>query len=66
MIRVVLSWIPHNRYNPVTEFIETVTEPLLSPFRNIIRPEKVGGLDLSPIFAFIALNLLETLIYRLL
>lgn len=34
-----------------------ICEPLLAPFRKLL--PNLGGLDISPIFAFIALNLLD-------
>ncbi|MEI6863589.1 MAG: YggT family protein, partial [Candidatus Omnitrophota bacterium] len=39
-------------YNPIVSFINTVTEPLLAPFRKIIPSYKIG-IDLSPIFALL-------------
>ncbi len=60
IIRCFLSWIPHSPYNSVIKIIYDVTEPILKPFRMI----KIGGpnmmLDLSPIFAFLALTVIQT------
>ncbi|RAP38796.1 hypothetical protein DID80_02155 [Candidatus Marinamargulisbacteria bacterium SCGC AAA071-K20] len=64
-IRILLSWIPHDRYHPVIEFIYKVTEPMLSPFRDIVPTYKIG-IDLSPIFAFIAIGIVKNLVYFLL
>jgi len=49
-----LSWIAPGTYNPATAFISMLVEPVMRPFRKIIRP--MGGLDISPIFAIIALQ----------
>ena len=57
IIRIILSWIPHNRYHPVINFIYKITEPMLEPFRNIIYP--IGGIDISPIIAFFLLRLIQ-------
>ena len=65
LIRVLLSWIPHNRYHPIIEFIYQVTDPLLRPFQNIIPTWKIG-IDLSPIFAFLALGFIRKVIFQLL
>jgi len=56
--RIFLSWIPVDHYNPVVQFIYKVTEPILAPFRSILR---IGGtgFDLSPIIVFFLLNLLQ-------
>lgn len=65
LARVLLSWIPHNPYHPAIEAIYKITEPILSPFRNLIPPEKLGGLDLSPIFAFFVLDFVKGLLLSL-
>ncbi len=53
-IHIILSWIAPGTYNPATAFIAMLVEPLLRPFRSLIRP--IGGLDISPIFAIILLQ----------
>ena len=55
--RIVLSWIPHNRYHPIIQIVYNFTEPILEPFRNMINP--VGGMDLSPIIVFFLLRLVH-------
>ncbi|MDH3612608.1 MAG: YggT family protein [Gammaproteobacteria bacterium] len=53
-IHIILSWIAPGTYNPATAFIAMLVEPVMRPFRSLIRP--IGGLDISPIFAIIALQ----------
>ncbi|MGQ9557405.1 MAG: YggT family protein [Desulfurispora sp.] len=62
-IRIILSWVRHNPYQPVIRFIYEVTEPVLGFFRRIIPP--LGVIDISPIAAFFALELLRQLIIGL-
>jgi YggT family protein len=64
-IRIILSWIPHNMYNPIITIIYQVSEPILKPFRDLVPSHRIG-IDLSPIFAFIALSLLRRVIFQLL
>lgn len=52
-IRIILSWISPGSYNPATAIIQTLTEPVLRPFRRLMPP--MGGFDISPIFAIILL-----------
>ena len=59
IIRIILSWIPHNRYHPIINFIYEITEPILKPFRNMINP--IQGIDISPIIVFILLRFLRNL-----
>lgn len=65
LIRVLLSWFPHDRYHPIMQFIYTITDPILTPFQNIVPAWRLG-IDLSPIFAFIALGFLRKIIFQLL
>lgn len=60
IVSVILSWVAPGSYNPGAQLINQICEPLLSPFRRIL--PNLGGLDISPIFAFIALNLLDMLV----
>ena len=64
LVRVLLSWIPNNPYHPIIQFIHQITDPILKPFQDIIPSYRIG-IDLSPLFAFLALNLLERLIFGL-
>ena len=52
IIRALLSWVNPDPFNPIVRFINTVTEPILEPFRRIIPSYKIG-IDLSPIFALL-------------
>ncbi len=54
---IILSWVaPHNPH-PAIALLWQLMEPVLAPFRKII--PSLGGLDLSPIFVFIMLNMLR-------
>ncbi|BAF60006.1 MAG: YggT family protein [Pelotomaculum sp.] len=57
IVRILLSWVRHNPYQPVIRFIYEVTEPFLSLFRRIVPP--VGPVDFSPIVAFFVLHLIR-------
>ncbi|PKM50268.1 MAG: YggT family protein [Firmicutes bacterium HGW-Firmicutes-7] len=63
LIRVVVSWLPIGRDNPLIEFLYTVTEPILSPIRKMIDKSIFGGkgqvFDLSPLIAYFILQLLH-------
>ncbi|MEW6193012.1 MAG: YggT family protein [Bacillota bacterium] len=62
IVRVVLSWVRHNPYHPLIRFIYDVTEPYLRIFRRFIPP--VGMIDLSPIVAFLVLEVFQVLVHR--
>ena len=61
IIRVLLTWFPNlDMTNPILLNLCAITDPYLNFFRGIIPP--LGGLDLSPILAFILLRVLEGLL----
>jgi YggT family protein len=63
-IRIILSWVKHNPHQPIIRFIYEITEPVLSVFRRIIPP--LGAIDLSPIAAFFALEILRQILVSVL
>lgn len=54
LIKIILSWVAPQNYNPVTTMLNTLAEPVLRPFRRLIPP--LGGLDISPIFSIVLLQ----------
>ena len=63
IIRALLSWVNPDPYNPIVRFLNTVTEPLLAPFRRLI-PVYAIGIDFSPIFALILIWFLKLFLVR--
>jgi YggT family protein len=61
MVRILSSWIPQLQHQTWVRFIAFYTDPYLGLFRRVIPP--IGGvLDLSPMLAFFALRIAESLI----
>ncbi len=60
IIQVILSWVNPGHYNPVIGLVNRIAEPVLRPIKRIIPP--LGGLDLSPLFACLALMVAKMLI----
>jgi YggT family protein len=62
LVRVLLSWFPNLDWgsNPVLATVSSITDPYLNAFRGLIPP--IGGLDLSAILAFLALQLVQNLL----
>lgn len=59
-ILALLSWISPAGYNPVAALLHSLASPLLTPVRRYM--PAMGGLDLSPMVAMIALVLLKMLL----
>ncbi len=64
IVRILLSWIKHNPYQPIIRFIYELTEPYLRIFRRIV--PAYGSVDFSPIIAFFALRIIEWIVIRVL
>jgi YggT family protein len=62
LIRVLLSWFPNLDWgtNPILSGLSSITDPYLNLFRGLIPP--LGGIDLSAFVAFLALNLVQSLL----
>ncbi|OPL08010.1 MAG: hypothetical protein AVO33_02745 [delta proteobacterium ML8_F1] len=66
LARVIMSWFVRDYSNPIVQFIYQITEPILAPFRELLRKIGVGGmLDFSPIVALLFIQFLASLIYGL-
>jgi YggT family protein len=64
-VEVIFSWV--NPHAPLAPMVRAMNEPLMRPLRRFIPP--IGGIDLSPLVAFlilrIAVFLADNLIYSL-
>lgn len=56
VVRALLSWIHPDPNNPIVRFLFVATEPALKPLRRLVPPEKLGGIDLSPLFLLLLLE----------
>ena len=57
---VILSWLGQRMHHPAIPLVYQLTEPVLRPFRKVIPP--IAGIDLSPLFALIAIRFLILLL----
>jgi YggT family protein len=63
IVRVVSSWLPISPYSPWVSWSYRLSEPILSPLRRIV--PVLGGLDITPIIAYILLGIIESGLLRL-
>ena len=63
VVRVISSWLPISRYSGWIRWSYALSEPILAPLQRIV--PNFGGLDLTPILAYFLLNIIESLLFRL-
>ena len=63
IVRVISSWLPISPYSKWVSWSYRLSEPILSPLRRIV--PVLGGLDITPIVAYILLGIIESLLLRL-
>jgi len=56
MLRLLLQWVRADFYNPVCQFLVTVTNPLLLPLRRVI--PSIGRVDTAAVVLMLALEIL--------
>ena len=68
LARILMSFVNISRENFIGEFIFTMTEPILSPARNLIQKLNVntGMFDFSPILAILMLRVFYSIVGRIL
>ena len=55
--RALISWVNPDPWNPIVQFLDRATEPVLSPIRR-----RLGwrmGVDLSPLIAIVAITFVQ-------
>jgi YggT family protein len=70
LARVVMSWVRLPSSHPVMSTLGPIvyglTEPLLRPIRNLLRPYQGGvPIDFSPLLLMLAIGLVQGLLMRL-
>ncbi len=60
VLRLMLAWVRADFYNPLSQFLVTVTNPLLVPLRRVIPP--IARLDTASVVLALGLKLLQLLI----
>ena len=61
-IRSLLSWISTGSQHPISQLLESLTDPILQPVRRAL--PTTGGVDLSPLLIFILIMLFLKLIIQ--
>ncbi|MEO1228542.1 MAG: YggT family protein [Myxococcota bacterium] len=60
IVDAVSSWVVPNPSAFPRSITGAIAGPLCAPFRKLIPPERVGGLDVSPLLVILSLNLVAS------
>lgn len=63
-VRVIMSWVPMRLPFGLNELVWNVTEPVLAPIRRYL--PMAGGMDFSPFIALLLIQLLASILLRVL
>lgn len=66
VVRVIISWVNADPYNPLVRFVIGASEPFLRPFRRLIPALGRSGIDLSPFLLVLAIYFLSTVLNSIL
>jgi YggT family protein len=70
LIDVLISWASMlgarsvSPYHPWVRTLRRVTSPVMEPFRRIAPPHKMGGIDISPMLAIVAIQIVQGILVR--
>lgn len=64
LLRVLLQWVRADFYNPLSQFLVKVTNPVLVPARRLI--PSIGKLDTASVVVMLLLELLQLIVIGLL
>ena len=63
IVRALLSWVNPDPYNPIVQFLNSITEPVLYRVRQLI-PMSGMGIDFSPIIVILAIVFLQSFVVQ--
>ncbi|MDE2028657.1 MAG: YggT family protein [Candidatus Omnitrophica bacterium] len=55
-VRAIISWFNPDPFNPIYQFLQRTTEPVLEPIRRLLPAMPI---DISPIIAFFVIRFLQ-------
>ena len=64
IIRALISWVNPDPYNPIVQFLQKVTDPILEPIRRVFPFFSRMGVDISPIIAIMAIVFLKSFLVK--
>lgn len=64
LARAVISWVNPDPYNPIVQFLHTVTEPVLYRIRKALPFTYRSGIDFSPLLVMLVIIFLKDFLVK--
>ncbi len=64
LIRALVSWVNADPLNPIVQFLEKTTEPILAPIRNRLPLNFRFGIDISPVIVILVIMFLKSFLIK--
>lgn len=64
IFRAILSWVTIPSLYPVAVILYNLTEPVMRPFRRILPPYKLGGIDVTPIIVILIILFVDSFLVK--
>ena len=63
IIRALVSWVNPDPFNPIMQFLQRTTDPILMPIRRALKMQ-FWAIDISPIIAVLGLIFMQSFLVR--
>ena len=64
ILRAILSWVNIPSLYQLHVILYYLTEPVLRPFRRILPPNRLGGIDISPILVVLVILFMDSFLVK--
>lgn len=68
LLDVIFSWVvvlgKMSSHHPIPKTLHSIVSPILNPIRKMLPAQNTGGLDISPIIAYLLLRFIQAAIIR--
>jgi len=64
MVAVLMSWVSPDPFNPIVQFLRSITDPIFGWVRRRLPFAVVGMMDLSPVIVLVIIQLLQMVVVR--
>ena len=64
ILRAILSWVNIPSLYKLHVILYYLTEPVLRPFRRIVPPYRLGGIDISPILVVLVILFVDSFLVK--